>query len=80
MHRVPLVSNEQAQGTVKEIFGDLEKKTGTVLNFFRMMAHKPDVLKTFIPLYVAVTGKGAVDPKVKEFVYLKTAMVNRCEY
>lgn len=80
MHRVSLISNEQAQGDAKEIFDNLEKKTGSVINMFRVLGHKPEVLKTLIPFYSAVTGKGAVDPKIKEYVYLKTSMVNRCEY
>lgn len=80
MHRVPLISNEQAQGDAREIFDNLEKKTGSVINMFRVLGHKPEVLKTLIPFYSAVTGKGSVDPKIKEYVYLKTSMVNRCEY
>ncbi len=80
MHRISMVTNEQARGEAKGIFADLEKKTGSVINMFRVLGHKPEVLKAFIPLYSAVTGKGAVDQKIKEFVYLKTAMVNRCDY
>lgn len=80
MHRISLVSGEQATGDAREIFANTEKQAGFVLNMFRVLAHKPEVLKTMLPLYSAVTGKGAVDPKVKEYVYLKTSMVNRCEY
>ena len=80
MHRVSLISNEQAQGDLKEIFANLEQKTGSVINMFRVLGHKHEALKTLIPFYSAVTGKGSVDPKIKEYVYMKTSMVNRCEY
>ncbi len=80
MHRISAVSNEQAQGAAKEVFAELEKKTGSVIGMFRVLGHKPDVLKALIPFYSAVTGKGAVDAKIKEFVYMKTSMINRCDY
>jgi len=38
------------------------------------------VLKTFLPFYEAITGPGAVDQKYKELAYLKTSIVNGCEY
>jgi hypothetical protein len=44
------------------------------------MAHKPEVLKHFLPFYAAITGPGAVEQKLKEFAYLKTSLVNSCEY
>ncbi len=79
MHRISLVSDEQAQGTAKELFQVLRKK-GPVSNMFRAMAHQPGILQAFLPLYSAVTGRGAVERKVKEFVYLKTSLVNGCDY
>lgn len=80
MHRVSLLSKEQAPGAAREIVDGLEKKNVPVINMFRALAHKPEVLRTLIPFYSAVTGKGAVDPKLKEYVYLKTSMVNGCQY
>jgi uncharacterized peroxidase-related enzyme len=45
-----------------------------------MLAHKPEVLKTFVPMYEAIVGPGAVEQKFKELAYLKTSIVNGCEY
>ena len=49
-------------------------------SFFGIMAQKPEVLKTFLPFYGAITGPGALDQRYKELAYLKTSMVNGCVY
>jgi uncharacterized peroxidase-related enzyme len=58
---------------------ELEGKTGSS-NFFRLMAHKPDVLASFPRLYGAIMGPGALDRKLKEMVYLAVSFVNECDY
>ncbi len=44
------------------------------------MAHRPNVLKHFLGLYGAIMREGTVEGKYKELAYLKTSMVNGCEY
>jgi uncharacterized peroxidase-related enzyme len=58
---------------------ELEGKTGPS-NFYRLMAHKPDVLASFPKLYGSIMGPGAVDRRVKEMVYLAVSFVNECDY
>jgi alkylhydroperoxidase family enzyme len=48
--------------------------------FFGVMAHRPAVLKNLVPLYGSIMNEGAVEPKLKELAYLKTSIVNGCEY
>jgi hypothetical protein len=74
------VPKEKAAAEVQEVFANLTKKFGFMPNFFGIMAHRPAVLKNFLPLYASVTGEGTVEPKYKELAYLKTSMVNGCEY
>ena len=74
------VPKDKAAAEVAPIFEDLAKKFGRMPNFFAVMAHRPAVLASFLPFYGAVTGPGAVEPKLKEFAYLKTSLVNGCEY
>lgn len=80
MASVNPVSQDKASDDVKPIFDDMQKRFGRVPNFFGLMAHRPAVLKHFLPFYAAVTGPGTVEPKLKELAYLKTSMVNGCEY
>jgi alkylhydroperoxidase/carboxymuconolactone decarboxylase family protein YurZ len=49
-------------------------------NFFGMLANKPEVLKKFLPFYSAITGPGTLDQRYKELAYLKSSLINGCEY
>jgi len=80
MRIVQPVPEEKAPADLKPIYESMKKTFGRMPNFFGMMAHKPEVLKNFLPMYGAITGPGAVDQRYKEFAYLKTSLVNSCEY
>lgn len=74
------VPRDNAAPEVADIFEKVTKAQGFMPNFFGLMAHRPEVLKTFIPLYTAVVNKGVVEPRYKELAYLKVASVNGCQY
>jgi 8-oxo-dGTP diphosphatase len=63
-----------------EFLASLEAKSKKPSPFFRVMAHRPEVLKNFVPLYGAVMGPGAVDRRVKELVYLACSYANECAF
>jgi uncharacterized peroxidase-related enzyme len=63
-----------------EYLAELEKKSKRRNDFFRMMAHKPEVLQNFVPLYSSIMGGGAVNRRTKELVYLAVSYVNECPY
>jgi 8-oxo-dGTP diphosphatase len=63
-----------------EFLESLEKKSQRSNHFFRTMANRPEVLKTFVPLYGAVMGPGAVERRTKELVYLTCSFANECAY
>ncbi len=71
---------EKAAPEVHEAYDALTKKIGKMPNFYATMAHRPDVLSKFLPLYAAIVNEGTVEPRFKELAYLKTAMTNGCEY
>ncbi len=71
---------EKAAPEVHEAYNALTKKIGKMPNFYATMAHRPDVLNKFLPLYAAIVNEGTVEPRFKELAYLKTAMTNGCEY
>ena len=74
------VTKERVSDAAKPVVEELTKKFGRLPNIFGVMAHRPEVLKHFLPFYGAVTGDGAVEQKLKELAYLKTSIVNGCEY
>jgi 8-oxo-dGTP diphosphatase len=63
-----------------EFLASLEAKGGRPNHFFRTMANRPEVLQTFVPLYGAIMGRGSVDRRVKELVYLACSYANKCAY
>lgn len=71
---------EKAPPELQETYEGMTKRFGRMPNFFAAMAHRPNVLQKFLPLYAAIINEGTVEPRYKELAYLKTALVNGCEY
>jgi uncharacterized peroxidase-related enzyme len=63
-----------------ELLAGLEAKSKQPNPFFRVMAHRPEVLKHFVPFYGAVMGPGSLERRLKEIAYLVAAMANHCAY
>jgi AhpD family alkylhydroperoxidase len=75
MHEIHLV--EPAEN---EFLASLESKSKKASPFLRAMANRPEVLKSFVPLYSAVMGPGSVDRRIKLIVYLVCSFANECAY
>jgi len=69
-----------AEPSENELLSRLEGKSNKPNHFFRMMARKPAVLESFLPLYKAVVGPGTVENRTKELVYLACSFANECAY
>jgi uncharacterized peroxidase-related enzyme len=63
-----------------ELLAELEAKSKKPSPFFRAMAHRPEVLKHFVPFYSSVVGSGSVERRVKELVYLTCSYANECAF
>lgn len=74
------LTKDHAAPEVQEVFDKISERTGKMPNMFAAMAHRPDVLKTFLPFYKAIINQGTVEAKLKELAYLRASMVNGCEY
>ena len=74
------VPKEKAAPELAGIYDSMIRKFGSMPNFFGALAHRPDVLKSFLDVYGAITGKGTVEPRFKELAYLKTSITNGCQY
>ena len=80
MKVVSPLTREQTAPELQKTFDALAARAGKVPNIFAAMAHRPDVLHTFLLLYKAIVNQGTVDAKYKELAYLRASMVNGCEY
>jgi uncharacterized peroxidase-related enzyme len=76
MARVALIEAEQASPEVKEIYE--QKLKGKPGNIQKALAHRPDVLKNFLPFYSSV-GR-ALDRKLYEMIYIRVSIINGCRY
>jgi len=77
---IDTIPKDKVPNDLKATYDDLTKRFGRVPNIFAVMAHRPGALKAFLPLYAAVMSGGTVEAKHKELAYLKTSLLNGCEY
>lgn len=76
MPRVSYIEPEQASPEVREIYEKtLKGKPG---NIQKLLAHRPEVLKTFLPFYASI-GR-TLERRLYELVYIRVSMINACRY
>jgi len=78
--QIHLIEKDQAGPLVQRLFDALERQSGSVSNFNKMLAHKPDVLRAFNQLSGAIWAEGTLVPKLKELAYLRVSILNGCAY
>ncbi len=78
--RITPVEKEQAPETVRPVYEALEKKFGRVTSFYKVLANWPEVLAGFTQMYDAVWAESKLPPNLKELAYLRTSILNGCEY
>ena len=76
------IQENEATGKVKEIYDDIKKKRQIteIPNFWKTMANSPETLERTWKSLQQVMQKGALDPVVKELIYVAVSITNACEY
>lgn len=82
MATVPLLSDAEAGAEALATFNDIREKRQTdyVNNFWRALAQDPALLKATWERLQAVMAPGALDPLVKELIYIAVSATNGCSY
>ncbi len=82
MGTVTLISDEEASAEVLAVFDDIRAVRGTdfINNFWRALAYDPALLKATWERLKVVMAPGALDPLVKEMIYMAVSTANGCEY
>ena len=77
----PIQENE-AKGKVKEIFDEIKsvRKITKGPNFWKSLANNPETLERTWTSLKQIMKKGALDPVVKELIYVAVSVTNGCEY
>jgi AhpD family alkylhydroperoxidase len=79
---VPILSDEAAGAEALAVFDDIRAKRNTdyVNNFWRALAVDPALLRATWERLQAVMGPGALDPLLKEMIYVAVSVTNGCSY
>jgi AhpD family alkylhydroperoxidase len=82
MATVKLIEYGAAKPEVRAVYDDImgTRKTEWINNFWKALANHPATLKRTWESVKEVMGTGALDPVVKEMIYLAVSVTNGCEY
>src|SRR2546422_4842085 len=79
---VTLIEYADASAEVKAVYDDIMRTRGVdwVNNFWKALANDPRELKRIWANVKQVMAPGALDPLVKEMIYVAVSATNGCEY
>ena len=74
------VKKENVAPELTEFYEKVNGKFGKIPGIFGVMAHRPAALLGMVGINHGVMENGTIEPKYRELAYLKTSLVNGCEY
>ncbi len=79
---LPLLDDAAASPRAQAVFDAIRAARGSdyVNNFWRALAHDPALLEATWHRLSAVMAPGALDPLVKELIYIAVSVANGCSY
>lgn len=82
MATVPLLSDAELAPEAAAVFADIRATRGSdvVNDVWRALAHDPALLAATWTRLKAVMAPGALDPLVKEMLYIAVSVANGCSY
>ena len=82
MANVRLIEYAEAGPEVRAVFDDITRTRNVpdVNNFWKVLAHHPPTLRRTWESLKEVMAPGALDPLVKEMLYLAVSVAHGCEY
>lgn len=82
MSLAKLIEYEDASPAVRAVYDDImaTRKVDWINNFWKALANDPATLKRTWESVKQVMAPGALDPLVKEMIYVAISVTNNCEY
>jgi AhpD family alkylhydroperoxidase len=76
------IEYEDASPEVRAVFDDIKatRQIDDVNNFWKYLAHDPRTLRRTWESVKEVMAPGALDPLVKEMIYVAVSVTNGCQY
>jgi AhpD family alkylhydroperoxidase len=77
-----LIDYDDASPAVRAVYDDIMavRKTDWINNFWKALANDPATLQRTWESVKQVMAAGALDPLVKELIYVAVSATNNCEY
>jgi AhpD family alkylhydroperoxidase len=77
-----MIEYDKASAEVRAVYDDImaTRKIDCVNNFWKAIAHDPALLRRTWQLAKEVMAPGALDPLVKEMIYVAVSVTNQCGY
>ena len=77
-----LIEYADASPEVRAVYDDLmaTRQTDYINNFWKALAHDPAVLRRTWESIKQIMAPGALDPLIKEMIYLAVSATNQCGY
>jgi AhpD family alkylhydroperoxidase len=82
MATVKLLSDDELSSEARAVFDDIRKtrQSDFVNNFWRALAHDPKTLRRTWESVKEVMAPGALEPKIKEMLYVAVSVAHGCNY
>jgi AhpD family alkylhydroperoxidase len=82
MATLGLIEYENAGAEVRAVYDDImaTRKTDRINNFWKAIAHDPATLRRTWESIKQIMSAGALDPLVKEMIYVAVSASNQCGY
>src|SRR5437867_12310184 len=79
---MPLIEESDAAPEVRAVYEDIKttRQVDRVNNFWKALAAHPPTLRRTWESVKEVMAPGALDPLVKEMIYIAVSATNGCEY
>lgn len=74
MSRVRLLADEELDPGFQKLIGTEDEL------YARVIAHRPDLVRSFAKFYLPLRREGLLDARLKELVRLRIANINNCAY
>ena len=78
--RITRIKTDEAAAEIKPLLETSFQQRGNVPNMFRVMAHRPEYLKTMLAHFRTVMETGTVPTKLKELLTVRVSQINGCQY
>jgi len=82
MATLGLVEYTDAAPEVRAVYDDIMaiRNTDYINNFWKALAHDPKTLRRTWESVKQIMGPGALDPLIKELIYVAVSTTNQCPY